>query len=217
MLYRIDLRLRPEGKNGLLAQGLNSLLGYLENRASAWEHSAYLKAREVAGDLEFGARAREAVCRACFDAASRNRSLKEELADMRTRLENEKARNPRPNIKWGKGGMTDVYFITRYLQLRDRVWFPPEQGTAALIVHLGERGSLDARMARQLFEGYSFLRRLDHWMRLLLDRPTPILPASNVALRDLARALGLSSVEEFELQLAARTGAIREVYEQAFG
>ena len=217
LLYRIDLRLRPEGKNGPLAQAFAGLLTYLASRASAWEHSAYLKAREVAGDMEFGARVRDAVCQSCFDAASNNPSLKEELADIRVRLESEKARKGRPNIKWGRGGMTDVYFITRYLQLRDRIYFPTEQGTAALIAHLGETGSLDDESARVLFEGYSFLRRLDHWMRLLLDRPTPLLPASNVALGDLARALGLASVEEFEQQLAAHTSAIREVYDRVFG
>ncbi|HST21433.1 MAG TPA: hypothetical protein VLR90_09970 [Blastocatellia bacterium] len=217
LLYRIDLRLRPEGKNGPLAQAFAGLLTYLASRASAWEHSAYLKAREVAGDMEFGARVRDAVCRSCFDAASNNSSLKEELADIRVRLESEKARKGRPNIKWGRGGMTDVYFITRYLQLRDRIYFPTEQGTAALIAHLGETGSLDDESARVLFEGYSFLRRLDHWMRLLLDRPTPLLPASNVALSDLARALGLASVEEFEQQLAAHASAIREVYDRVFG
>ena len=217
LLYRIDLRLRPEGKNGPLAQGFAGLLTYLASRASAWEHSAYLKAREVAGDLQFGARVRAAVCQSCFDAASNNPSLKEELADIRVRLESEKARKGRPDIKWGRGGMTDVYFITRYLQLRDRIYFPTERGTAALIAHLGETGSLDDGSARVLFEGYSFLRRLDHWMRLLLDRPTPLLPASNVALGDLARALGFATVEEFEQQLAAHASAIREVYDRVFG
>ena len=116
-LYRIDLRLRPDGQSGPLAQGLSGLLSYLKERASAWEHSAYLKAREVAGDLSFGARAREAICETIFDSASANPSLRQELSAMRARLEKEKARQARPNIKWGRGGMTDVYFVTRYLQL----------------------------------------------------------------------------------------------------
>jgi glutamate-ammonia-ligase adenylyltransferase len=216
LLYRIDLRLRPEGKSGQLAQGMSSLLSYLTNRASAWEHSAYLKAREVAGNLELGERARIAICDACFDAASRNGSLKEELAGMRARLEKEKARHGRPNIKWGTGGMTDVYFITRYLQLRDQIYFLPGQGTTALILHLGEQASLDAESTRALYEGYSFLRKLDHWMRLLLDRPTPVLPSSHIALADLARALGFPSVEEFERQFAHHTAAIRDVYDRTF-
>jgi glutamate-ammonia-ligase adenylyltransferase len=217
LLYRSDLRLRPEGRSGPVALGLVGLVAYIENRASAWEHSAYLKAREVAGDLQFGERARVAICEATFDAASRNGSLREELRDMRARQVKEKARGARPNIKWGRGGMSDVYFVTRYLQLRDRIYFPPEQGTAALVAHLGELGALDNESASTLFEGYTFLRRLDHWMRLLLERPSPMLPASSVALRDITRALGLSSVDEFEQAFAQRTTEIREVYDRVFG
>jgi glutamate-ammonia-ligase adenylyltransferase len=213
-LYRIDLRLRPDGQSGPLSQAIASLLGYLRDRASAWEHSAYLKVREVAGDLAIGARARRGICDAVFDAASRNPSLKDELSSMRERLEKEKGRAGRPDIKWGPGGMTDVYFITRYLQLRDRVYFPPERGTVALIRHLGERGSLGSDSAKALFEGYTFLRHLDHWMRLLLDRPTPLLPASDIALRDIASALRLSGADEVERLYAHHSAAIRSVYDQ---
>jgi glutamate-ammonia-ligase adenylyltransferase len=215
-LYRVDMRLRPDGKNGPMASSLGSLIDYLRERASGWEHSAYLKVREVAGDLNLGQRARLEICKAIFDAASQNSAIREELASIRLRLEKEKARPGRPDIKWGRGGMTDVYFTTRYLQLRDRVDYPSEGGTLALIEHLGERDSLDQQSAQTLYDGYSFLRRLDHWMRLLLDRPTPILPASSVAIRDLARAIGLQSDEEVESETARYTEAIRGVYEKVF-
>jgi glutamate-ammonia-ligase adenylyltransferase len=216
LLYRTDLRLRPDGKSGPVAIGLGGLLAYIASRASAWEHSAYLKAREVAGDLQFGARARKAICEASFDAASRNQSLREELRDMRARLVKEKAPGARPNIKWGRGGMTDVYFTTRYLQLRNRTYFPPELGTVELIAHLGEQGALNGDATRVLFEGYSFLRRLDHWMRLLLDRPSTMLPASSIALQDITRALGLPSLENFEQVFELHTTEIREVYDRVF-
>jgi glutamate-ammonia-ligase adenylyltransferase len=217
LLYRTDLRLRPEGKNGALAIGLANLVAYITERASAWEHSAYLKAREVAGDLKFGERVRKAICEASFDAASKNERLREELRDMHDRLAREKARSARPNIKWGRGGMTDVYFVTRYLQLRDRIYFPPELGTSELISHLGEKRSLDLESTRAMFEGYVFLRRLDHWMRLLLDRPSPALPASSIAMRDIARALGLPSVEAFEESFVNHTNEIDRVYNLIFG
>ena len=215
-LYRIDLRLRPDGQSGPLAQGLSGLLSYLKERASAWEHSAYLKVREVAGDLEFGARARKAICETIFDSAEANASLREELSAMRARLEKEKARQARANIKWGLGGMTDVYFITRYLQLRDRIYYPPERGTTALIKDMGERGALSETQCETLFEGYSFLRRLDHWMRLLLDRPSPVLPASPVALGAISRALALDQAEAVEREHARHSALIREVYDQVF-
>lgn len=217
LLYRTDLRLRPEGKSGPIVVGLKGLVTYLTERASAWEHSAYLKAREVAGNLEFGERARTLICEACFEAASRNQALQLELRDMRARQIKEKVRNNRPDIKWGRGGMNDVYFVTRYLQLRDRIYFSPERGTSALVAHLGEMGALDSKSAAALFEGYAFLRNLDHWMRLLLDRPSPVLPASSIALRDLTRALNLPAVSAFEEELAKQTTAIREVYDRVFG
>ena len=135
---------------------------------------------------------------------------------MRARLEKEKARQAKANIKWGRGGMTDVYFITRYLQLRDRIYYPPERGTTALIKHLGERGALRQEQAETLFEGYSFLRRLDHWMRLLLDRPGPVLPASHVALGAIARALAFDQPEAVEREHARHSALIREVYDQVF-
>jgi glutamate-ammonia-ligase adenylyltransferase len=216
LLYRIDLRLRPDGASGQLAPGLSGLLAYLKRRASAWEHSAYLKLREVAGNLVFGARARSLISDAVFEAAAANDSLKSDLRLMRGRLEREKARAARPNIKWGRGGMTDVYFITRYLQLRDRIDFPTERGTTALINHLGELRALETDSAEILYAGYSFLRRLDHWMRLLSDRPTQALPASQVALADLARALELDSAERLEQMLAHHTSAIRAVFEKVF-
>ena len=215
-LYRIDLRLRPDGKSGPLAHGLSSLLSYLSERASAWEHSAYLKAREVAGDLEFGSRACEAICEAIFESAAANASLGKELSAMRTRLEKEKARPGRHDIKWGTGGMTDVYFITRYLQLRDRIYYPPERGTIALIKHLGERGALARAQTETLFEGYNFLRRLDHWMRLLLDRHSPALPASHVVLGAIARALALESAEAVKREYSRHSAAIRGVYNRVF-
>jgi glutamate-ammonia-ligase adenylyltransferase len=215
-IYRIDLRLRPDGQSGPLAQGLGSLVGYLGERASAWEHSAYLKVREVAGDLDYGVDVRNAICEAAFDAASRNPSLRQDLAHVKARLEREKGRSNRRNIKWGPGGMTDVYFVTRYLQLRHRVRFGTELGTTALIAHLGECGHLDEEDMKELLDGYAFLRSLDHWMRLLVERPSPILPASHVVMGDIARAMDLGSLEELENRYSYHTEAIRKVYARIF-
>jgi glutamate-ammonia-ligase adenylyltransferase len=215
-LYRVDLRLRPDGKSGIAAQGFSSLISYLSERASAWEHSAYLKAREVAGNLEFGRLVRLGVSDAVFNAAAKNSHLKQDLRAMRARLENEKARGNKQDIKWGPGGMTDVYFITRYLQLRDRISFPTEQGTTALISHLNKVGALRHEDAESLFEGYAFLRRLDHWMRLLLDRPRGVFPSSQSAIEDISRAMAASSSQQLEGDYRFHTSRIRAAYDSIF-
>lgn len=217
MIYRVDLRLRPEGKSGPVARGLGSLLSYISTRASAWELSAYLKVREVGGDLSFGAAAGEAIRSAVFDAAARIPELSADLLDIRVRLEREKAKSGKIDLKWGRGGMTDAYFVTRYLQLANRVSFPPGFGTSALIEHLGNAGVMSKDAAGDLTNSYAFLRRLDHWMRLLLDRPTPVLPASSVALKDLAIAMNAGSREELEQAVETHTSAVRRVFNEIFG
>jgi [glutamine synthetase] adenylyltransferase / [glutamine synthetase]-adenylyl-L-tyrosine phosphorylase len=216
LLYRIDLRLRPEGKSGPIAVGLGGLIAYLKNRASAWEHSAYLKAREVAGDPEFGKRVCKIIYDVSLEAASQNEFLRDELREMRERQVKEKTRGEGFNIKLGRGGMSDVYFITRYLQLRDRIYFPAQRGTTALIEHLGERGSLDGESTDALFYGYQFLRRLDHWLRLLMDHPSPVIPSSTVALQDISSAMGIDLLEEFDRQLAHHTASIRAAFDRVF-
>ena len=52
-LYRVDLRLRPDGKNGATSIGVNAFLNYLQTRAAIWEWLAYVKIRGVAGDYEW--------------------------------------------------------------------------------------------------------------------------------------------------------------------
>ena len=52
--FRIDARLRPEGKQGLLARSLAGYDAYWRQRAEVWEFQALTAARVVAGDAELG-------------------------------------------------------------------------------------------------------------------------------------------------------------------
>ncbi len=53
-LYRVDLRLRPEGSSGSLARSLASSIAYYRTMGETWERQAFLKARPVAGDSTIG-------------------------------------------------------------------------------------------------------------------------------------------------------------------
>ena len=50
--FRVDLGLRPEGRDGPLARTVESTLAYYERWAEHWEFQALTQARHVAGDRE---------------------------------------------------------------------------------------------------------------------------------------------------------------------
>jgi glutamate-ammonia-ligase adenylyltransferase len=162
-LYRVDLRLRPDGQKGPIVSSSDGFLSYVKNRAGIWEWLAYVKLRAVAGNREFGARI-ESEARAAIHELARQIDAREFAAEtqrVRTRLEKERVvrRSTGVNIKHGAGGMLDVYFAVRYLQLRDNV--PDDERdrtTLRMLEQLRETKSLDEKSFQALHEGYSLLR-----------------------------------------------------------
>jgi glutamate-ammonia-ligase adenylyltransferase len=215
-MYRVDLRLRPDGSSGPLVHSRTSFLEYLRDKAATWEHLAYLKAYPVAGDAALGEIAHRELQEILLTVhQDRLPDLAREVHEMRLRLETEKASGTaKRNIKFGRGGMLDVYFATRYLQLKHQIPEPTERGTLQLIAYLGARGALSQAQQHTLCEGYAFLRRTDHALRLLFDRPKEVLPANRVHLQNLARLLKYDSVEQFIEDYQRHTTDIRRVYEE---
>ncbi len=218
-LYRVDLRLRPDGQKGALATGSQSFLNYVRNRAVSWEWLAYVKLRAVAGDLEFGRRVEAEARHAIHELARQSdpQQLCEEARRVRDRLEREKglARRGGTNIKHGQGGMLDVYFATRYLQLRDNV---PDDETDRTTQHtiqrLRDSGSLTESEARALSSGYELLRAVDHQLRLIVGRSAALPAPEQPAFFDIARRLAFNSAADLSTALRERMFEIREAYEK---
>jgi glutamate-ammonia-ligase adenylyltransferase len=217
-LYRVDLRLRPDGRNGALASSSRALVSYLRERADAWEWLAYVKLRAVAGDLEFGRKVEERARAAVHEAARSAGAgvLSAETRRVRERLERERSSRQRvTDIKYGPGGMLDVYFAARFLQLRDDLPDGEDRSTRATLARLREAGSIGEGDFEALCEGYTLLRRLDHHLRIIAGRSTR-LPAAqdHPLLRDLARCAGYSSAASLAEDLKARMSAVRSAYER---
>lgn len=217
-LYRVDLRLRPDGRNGALASSSRAFVTYLRERAGAWEWLAYVKLRAVAGDLEFGRRVEERAREAVHEAARLAGAgvLSGETRRVRERLERERSSRQRvTDIKYGPGGMLDVYFAARFLQLRDNLPDGEDRSTRATLVRLRESGSIGEDDFDALHEGYTLLRRLDHHLRIIAGRSTR-LPAAqdHPLLRDLARCAGYDSAAALAETLSARMSAVRAAYER---
>ncbi|HLM02681.1 MAG TPA: hypothetical protein VK400_16630, partial [Pyrinomonadaceae bacterium] len=216
-LYRVDLRLRPDGKNGATVLGKTAFFNYLETRAAIWEWLAYVKLRAVGGDLDLASeiekKARRIIHENALKAAPRD--LKTETAHVRERLEREKGRGSRDfNIKFGAGGMLDVYFAMRFLQLRDNVPDDAEnRSTRAMLRTLCENGSLAETDFRVFDAGYDFLSCLDHNLRLTVGR-TNRLPAANPpAMRTIVERMSLASLNDLMEKLTFHRLEIRTAFE----
>jgi glutamate-ammonia-ligase adenylyltransferase len=218
-LYRVDLRLRPDGKNGATCSGARAFTEYLKERAVEWEWLAYVKLRAAAGDLELGTRVEREARRIIHEAAQNAgaEALRLETRRVRERLEHEKTRRrgAATDIKYGAGGMLDVYFSTRYLQLRDHV---PDEGadrsTRNVLERLRQTGSLNKQDYIAMRDGYALLRSLDHCLRLIVGRSTRLPAAEHQALRDIAHQLDYTTANELMQALSTHMKEIRAAYDR---
>jgi len=218
-LYRVDLRLRPDGKNGATSISKTAFLDYLKNRAAIWEWLAYVKIRAATGDFGLGEYV-ESKARKIIHAQAQNADkdeLKNETWRVRQQLEEQKSASKRGreiDIKFGAGGMLDVYFAMRFLQLRDN--FPDDaenRSSDFMLGRLYENKSLNDADFENLSKGYLFLSELDHNLRLTVGRSTRLPIANQNALQIICERMKIASINEFLEKLTFHRLNIRASFE----
>lgn len=216
-LYRVDLRLRPWGRDGVLVTPLDGYLAYLERHARLWEKQALLKARVIAGNALLGEtflrRAEPFLFRVSPEAAR---------ADVRTMKQRTEAHLHRLGRDWGEvklgeGAIRDVEFVVQYLQLAHGGAHSEirSRNTLDALARLAVHGFLSAEEHHTLAEGYIFLRAVEHYLQLMHYRQTHTLPRDAEALAQLARRLGFQGADagnRLRIRYEQHRAAIRAVY-----
>ena len=213
-LYRVDLRLRPYGKNGASANPRSVFVDYFRDIADVWELLAFVKLRGVSGAIaaDVETQVRQIIhARALLTDSD---ELRRETIRIRELLEREKGgRDRQSDIKYGPGGMLDVYFAARYLQLRDNVPDrPDDRSTISVLEMLWESGSLSELDHEALASGYAFLAELDHYIRLTTGRSRRI-PSSSDARLTIAQRMNLTDPAELLSSLALHRINVRRAFE----
>jgi glutamate-ammonia-ligase adenylyltransferase len=192
-VYRVDLRLRPEGRMGAVAQSLRAFEEYYRTRGRTWERLALLRARPVAGDRPLGVRflgrVRPFLYGRPFDdtAVAEVRGLKEET-DREVALRGETERN----VKLGTGGIREVEFLVQAFQLRFGRHRPGlrVRDTLGALDALHHARLLDAEEHGALRRAYVFLRDVENKLQMVADAQVHALPASDEEVRLCALRLG---------------------------
>lgn len=206
-VFQVDLRLRPQGKDGPLVPPISAAADYYLNCGRPWERQMLLKARPIAGDRSLGMSFLHEVRPFVFRRFLDFQAL-DELRAMRDRILAEGVR-PSPgwrqfDVKLGVGGIREVEFLVQSLQLIYGGRHPEldEPNTLRCIGRLEELGLLSPDVSAELGESYTFLRRVEHWVQLDQNRQTQKLPQSPEARNRLAMALGFGDYEgEFLVRL----------------
>jgi glutamate-ammonia-ligase adenylyltransferase len=191
--YRIDMQLRPSGKSGPLVSPLGAFREYHKTSSQLWERQALIKTRRAAGDTALGKEV-EKITTAFAYGRGLDRQGIGEIHHLRMRMERELAGEDanRFNLKKGRGGLVDIEFLTQMLQLAHGHRLPRlrRRETLRALKALHDERILTTGEYRLLADGYLFLRRLDHRLRLQRDQSIDAFEAEPGPLDGIARALG---------------------------
>jgi glutamate-ammonia-ligase adenylyltransferase len=217
MLYRIDLRLRPEGDAGPLARSLPSYENYYAQWGQTWERMMLLKARHVAGAEALSAEFLEMVQPFRYPR-SLGEDVLREVAAMKDRIENEvvKAGELERNVKLGRGGIREIEFVAQTQQLVHGGRLPFLQGaqTLAALEKLAQYELLAPDDTRRLAAAYGFLRDVEHRLQMDDNLQTHTIPESHPALERLALLMGFRGVNDFKAARAGHARNVRTVYDR---
>lgn len=191
-LYRVDMRLRPWGRDGPLVSTVDGYIAYLQKHARLWEKQALLKARVIAGDERVGSELLHRAEPAIFSTTPL--AVRADVRAMKQRIETQLRRQGRAwgEVKLGEGSIRDVEFITQYLQLIHGGRHPEvrSHNTLKALDRLFAAHFLAPDEYRTLVDGYTFQRTVEHHLQMLDYLQTHTLPRDPEKLTDLARRLG---------------------------
>ncbi|MER2553448.1 MAG: bifunctional [glutamate--ammonia ligase]-adenylyl-L-tyrosine phosphorylase/[glutamate--ammonia-ligase] adenylyltransferase [Thauera sp.] len=216
-VFRVDMRLRPNGDSGPLVCCFDMLENYFVTQGREWERYAWIKARVMLGErwTELQGIARPFVFRKYLDFGAINA-----MRDLHAQIRREVARRDRVNnVKLGPGGIREIEFIAQVFQLirggRDTAL--QLRPTLKVLALLPERGILAAEAVAELSAAYVFLRRLEHRLQYLDDAQTHDLPASAADQTLVAEAMGFASYDALLAGLDAHRAVVSRHFDSVFG
>ena len=218
-LYRVDMRLRPWGRDGFLVTTLDGYLQYIQSHARLWEKQALLKARPIAGDIKLGEKLLAQVEPSIFAHAPEE--VRASVFGMKQRTEQILQQKGRDwgEVKLGEGSIRDVEFVVQYLQLAYGNQFPDLRGRSTLHVlpRLAHHHLLTAEETRILTDGYTFMRTIEHYIQVMHYQQTYTMPSDPEALSLLAMRLGFKDTDALVHRYNEHRKAIRAIYLRRVG
>ncbi|RJR26224.1 MAG: hypothetical protein C4574_07545, partial [Candidatus Latescibacterota bacterium] len=222
-LYRVDLRLRPDGESGPLVVSLGEHLAYLERRARPWERQALIKARYAAGNRRVAETFLDNCARAIFGSPVAGDPLAAILTMRERAVAGLPAAERGANIKLMPGGIRDIEFIAQAMQLVHGRGRPDarSRNTLEALERLAHFGILGAEVKETLSRAYRLMRTVEHRLQMSRNVRTHTLPAGERELRLVAERVARSALpgvtaENFRAELGRAVVEVRHLFGEFF-
>lgn len=216
-LYRVDMRLRPEGDAGELVLSFDETLNYYYTLGRHWERQAMIKARPIAGHLPLGRRLLKELNSWIYSHTINYDKVGQARA-MRRQIEH---RSQEEDLKAGVGGIRDIEFMVQYLQLIYGARYPDlrNKTTIPSLHALADHGLLPTDEVTELIEYYSWLRMAEHRLQMYESRQLHEIPTEPEDLLFLAHRCGFegsNAREQFLAHLNQVRSRVREIADQYY-
>ncbi|MDP2364919.1 MAG: hypothetical protein Q8M94_14265 [Ignavibacteria bacterium] len=215
-LYRVDFRLRPDGRNAPLCASYAEYLRYYEMRGEDWERQMLIKANFLCGNKSLYKKFLDYVSRFVYPASFAVSPI-EQIRKLKSSIE--KRNKSDENIKLVSGGIRDIEFSVQALQLLNggKDILVRSGNTINTIETLKQKKILTENEANIFLNAYIFYRKAEHYLQLMNDRQTHTIPSEGEIAEKLAHFLGFKDLKTFKETLESSKDKVQSVYNSIVG
>ncbi len=206
-VFRVDMRLRPDGENGPLVMSFENTEKYYQLHGREWERYAWIKARAVAGDKPAAEiliqRLKPFIYRRYLDYGAFD-----SLRGMKQNISIEvKRKGLANNIKLGPGGIREIEFFGQVFQLIRGGIIPglQDQRIQNILDTLVNENYIEPKTRDELQASYCFLRNTEHRLQEFSDQQTHDLPKKPKERLRLSLAMDFDDWASFSSRLKQHT------------
>jgi len=212
-IYRVDFRLRPDGKNSPLANSITSYIRYYELRGEDWEKQMLLKMNYVCGNKTLYNKFRKFIISYVFFNNFNNSPL-DRIKKIKEKIEYENDNN----IKLCKGGIRDIEFSIQALQLLNGPKIKKMfSGNSIYILKLLNKHKLITKTElTTLIKAYIFYRKIEHYLQLMNDTQTHTINFGSEIFNSMWQFFNFSNQNEFCEELANSKLNVRKFFDSVF-
>lgn len=219
-VFRVDMRLRPFGSEGVLVSNLDALEEYYQNNGREWERYAWIKGRTINQTNDLGSQSNvEKLLKPFIFRKYLDYNALASMRDLKLQIHRDVTqKGQQDNIKLGRGGIREIEFIAQVFQLIRGGQDASLQikSTLAVLNLLKNKGLLQEKTVDELIAAYVFLRNLEHRLMYVDDQQTQDLPKTDEAKARIASAMNYKDWEALLSALDAHRKIVAQHFDATF-